>query len=116
MSNAPNVLARRSSAEISSTATDDEGLLSGWVGNALICATLPPIVISLGSIGGRRSPRLTALIIIWVTVAVLMQIWGMLAYFSKEQRAWHWRDFFLFAILILAIVAYILLALDTLST
>lgn len=107
--------AHRSAAVTIAAEIDEEGLLSGWVGNALVCASLPPIIVSLSTLSGKPSPHLRNLIVVWVTLAVLMQLWGMISYFGSSNRLWKWRDFLLLAILLLAFVAYLFLALSTIS-
>lgn len=103
--------ARRSAAQTFAGDVDEEGLLSGWMGNALVCATLPPVLAALSSVDGKANPHARQLIIIWTTLAVALQLLAMIRFFGRKgQGMWPLRRTALLLVLLLAIAAYVFLA------
>lgn len=104
---------RRSAAQTFASDVDEEGLLSGWMGNALVCATMPPVLAALSNLDGKRNKNARQLVIIWTALAVALQLFATARYFQSCNGKWTVRRAALILIILLALVAYIYLAVAT---
>ena len=106
---------RRSAAQTFASDVDEEGLLSGWMGNALVCATMPPVLAALQGLDGTPNKHAKSLVIVWTTLAVALQLFAMTRYWQSCSGKWCARRGILLLIIVLAVSAYIYLAVATFS-
>ena len=103
---------------VASTSTlqnsDEENLLASWTGNAIVCATITPIVVAIGrSKGNKPTTTGSALVIVWVVLAILLQLMGMSRYYHSVVM--DSRAMLFLLIMALAIGAYLFLAISTIT-